>query len=156
MALIEANRLTVTIPNGPDDQPDEALAAERIHAWLEQRYGYRPPVAQVEGHGWSDRWRVGGRTAPGWRFDAVIPRHLGPAPAADDARAHHPANRVQVPPVARSRSSATARAARRRAAEARGSRSGGCSPTRGAPDVAAGAGPAPGATLFPDLAPRPS
>lgn len=113
MALIEANRLTVTIPNGPDDRPDDAVAADRIHGWLERQYGYRPPVEHVEGHGWSDRWRVGGRTAPGWRYDAVIPRHLGPAPAAAGARsrAHHPANKVHVPPVRASRSSATARAA---------------------------------------------
>ncbi len=115
MALIEANRLTVTLPGGPDDPPADADAEERIRAWLERRYGYPPPVEHLEGHGWSERWRVGGRRAPGWRFDAVIPRHLGPAPcdpAGQRSRAHHPANRIHVPPVGESRSTAMARGAR--------------------------------------------
>ncbi|HMJ76673.1 MAG TPA: hypothetical protein VK507_11915, partial [Iamia sp.] len=79
MALIAANRLTVTIPTAPDDPPSEATARERITRWLETEYGYRPPVESFEGHGWSARWEVGGRLSPGWRYDAVIPRHLGPS-----------------------------------------------------------------------------
>lgn len=90
MALIAANKLTVTIPTGPDDPPAEDVACERIARWLEGEYGYRPPVESLEGHGWSARWEVGGRLSPGWRFDAVIPRHLGPA-RDEVARARHPA-----------------------------------------------------------------
>jgi len=90
MALIAANRLTVTIPTAPDDPPSEATARERITRWLETEYGYRPPVESLEGHGWSARWEVGGRLSPGWRYDAVIPRHLGPS-RDDVAKARHPA-----------------------------------------------------------------
>ena len=90
MALIAANRLTVTIPTAPDDPPSEATARERITRWLEAEYGYRPPVESLEGHGWSARWEVGGRLSPGWRYDAVIPRHLGPS-RDDVAKARHPA-----------------------------------------------------------------
>jgi hypothetical protein len=90
MALIAANRLTVTIPTAPDDPPSEATARERITRWLEAEYGYRPPVESFEGHGWSARWEVGGRLSPGWRYDAVIPRHLGPS-RDDVAKARHPA-----------------------------------------------------------------
>ena len=90
MALIAANRLTVTIPTAPDDPPSEATARERITRWLEGEYGYPPPVESLEGHGWSARWEVGGRLSPGWRYDAVIPRHLGPS-RDDVAKARHPA-----------------------------------------------------------------
>lgn len=90
MALIAANRLTVTIPTAPDDPPSEDTARERITRWLEGEYGYRPPVESLEGHGWSARWEVGGRLSPGWRYDAVIPRHLGPS-REDVAKARHPA-----------------------------------------------------------------
>ncbi len=90
MALIAANRLTVTIPTGPDDPPADEVAWERIAHWLEGEYGYPPPVESLEGHGWSARWEVGGRLTPGWRYDAVIPRHLGPS-REDVARARHPA-----------------------------------------------------------------
>lgn len=90
MALIASNRLTVTIPAGPDEPPADDVARERITRWLEGEYGYRPPVESLEGHGWSARWEVGGQVAPGWRYDAVIPRHLGPA-REDVARARHPA-----------------------------------------------------------------
>lgn len=90
MALIAANRLTVTIPAGPDEPPSEDTARERIVRWLEGEYGYPPPVESLEGHGWSARWEVGGRLSPGWRYDAVIPRHLGPS-REDVARARHPA-----------------------------------------------------------------
>ncbi|HEX7134683.1 MAG TPA: hypothetical protein VF228_19065 [Iamia sp.] len=90
MALIAANRLTVTIPTGPDEPPSEATARERIARWLENEYGYRPPVESLEGHGWSALWEVGGRLSPGWRYDAVIPRHLGPS-RDDVAKARHPA-----------------------------------------------------------------
>ena len=48
MALIAANRLTVTIPTGPDDPPADGDAQERIARWLEGEYGYRPPVERVE------------------------------------------------------------------------------------------------------------
>jgi hypothetical protein len=90
MALIAANRLTVTIPNGPDDPPAEEVARHRITRWLEGEYGYVPPVERLEGHGWSAEWEVGGRTTIGWRYEAVIPRHLGPA-RDEIARARHPA-----------------------------------------------------------------
>jgi len=90
MALIAANRLTVTIPTGPDAPPSEATARERIVRWLEGEYGYPPPLESVEGHGWSPSWEVGGRLSPGWRYDAVIPRHLGPS-RDDVATARHPA-----------------------------------------------------------------
>lgn len=90
MALIAPNRLTVTIPNAHDDPPAEDAAHDRIGRWLEAAYGYRPPVASVEPHGWSERWEVGGRISPGWKYEAVIPRHLGPA-RADVAKARHPA-----------------------------------------------------------------
>lgn len=90
MALIAANRLTVTIPAGPDAPPSEATARERIVRWLEGEYGYRPPVECFEGHGWSESWEVGGRISPGWRYDAVIPRHLGPS-RDEVAKARHPA-----------------------------------------------------------------
>lgn len=91
MALIAANRLTVTIPSGPDAPPSEATARERIVRWLEGEYGYRPPVESLEEHGWSPGWEVAGRPAAGWRYDAVIPRHLGPS-RADIAKARHPAS----------------------------------------------------------------
>lgn len=147
MALIEANRLTVTLPGGPEDPPADDLAADRIRTWLEQQYGYRPPVEHMEGHGWSERWRVGGKPAPGWRFDAVIPRHLGPAPAGGErSRAHHPANQIKVPPVAGSRSTSAARAGRADPGSRR---------TRPRPSPAVGLDEAL-STLFPDLEPRPS
>src|SRR5687768_3479461 len=98
MALIAANRLTVTIPTTPDDPPSEATARERIARWLETEYGYRPPVESLEGHGWSALWEVGGRISPGWRYDAVIPRHLGPA-RDDVAKARHPAGTAGRPPA---------------------------------------------------------
>jgi hypothetical protein len=90
MALIAANRLTVTIPTGPDDPPADEVAQERIGRWLEGEYGYRPPVESLEGQGWSAAWEIGGRLSPGWRYDAVIPRHLGPS-RDEVARARHPA-----------------------------------------------------------------
>lgn len=90
MALIAANRLTVTIPTGPDDPPADEVAQERIARWLEGEYGYRPPVESLEGHGWSALWEVAGRISPGWRYDAVIPRHLGPS-RDEVAKARHPA-----------------------------------------------------------------
>ncbi|QYG94181.1 hypothetical protein HC251_18200 [Iamia sp. SCSIO 61187] len=96
MALIAANRLTVTIPTAPDDPPSEATARERITRWLEGEYGYPPPVESLEGHGWSARWEVGGRITPGWRYDAVIPRHLGPS-RDDVAKARHPAAGARRP-----------------------------------------------------------
>ena len=97
MALIAANKLTVTIPAGPDEPPAEGAARERIARWLEGEYGYRPPVESLEGHGWSARWEVGGRLSPGWRYDAVIPRHLGPA-RDEVARARHPAGSAPASP----------------------------------------------------------
>jgi len=102
MALIAANRLTVTIPTAPDDPPSEATARERITRWLEAEYGYRPPVESLEGHGWSARWEVGGRLSPGWRYDAVIPRHLGPS-RDDVAKARHPAAPTGRRPASRPR-----------------------------------------------------
>lgn len=111
MALIEANRLAVTIPNGPDDPPTREVASERVQRWLEGQYGYRPPVERLEGHGWSARWVVAGAASSGWRYEAVIPRHLGPARADVEAgrparapRSHHPAGRgVARPRVAAAR-----------------------------------------------------
>lgn len=96
MALIAPNKLTVTIPAGPDDPPAEDTARERITRWLEGEYGYRPPVESLEGHGWSAQWEVGGRLCHGWRYDAVIPRHLGPA-RDEVARARHPAGSAPAP-----------------------------------------------------------
>lgn len=96
MALIAANRLTVTIPNGPDDPPAEDVARHRITRWLEGEYGYVPPVESLEGHGWSARWEVGGKAAEGWRYEAVIPRHLGPA-RDEVTRTRHPAGTARRP-----------------------------------------------------------
>lgn len=91
MALIAANRLTVTIPGPVDEPPADEVARARIARWLEDAYGYRPPVASVEPHGWSAHWEVAGRVSPGWKYEAVIPRHLGPA-RADVAKGRHPAS----------------------------------------------------------------
>ena len=92
MALIEANRLTVSIPAGADAPPSPEEARARIERWLTATYGYLPPVDDLVEHGWSRSWSVAGRAAPGWRYDAVIPRHLGPAPDPEArSRAHHPA-----------------------------------------------------------------
>lgn len=115
MALIAANRLTVTIPAAPDDPPSEATARERIVRWLETEYGYPPPVESLEGHGWSALWEVGGRLSPGWRYDAVIPRHLGPS-RDDVAKARHPAatkGRAATRPAMRPRRPPTERPAAR-------------------------------------------
>jgi hypothetical protein len=92
MALIEANRLSVSIPAGPDAPPDPGVARARIERWLTATYGYLPPLDDLVAHGWSDSWAIAGRPAPGWRFEAVIPRHLGPSPGTSaSSRAHHPA-----------------------------------------------------------------
>jgi len=92
MALIEANSVTLVVPAGADSPPAASAVESRLALWLEVQYGYLPPVEDLEGLGWRDRWDVGGRTSAGWGYRAEVPRHLGPARDPIEAsRRHHPA-----------------------------------------------------------------
>lgn len=80
MPLIEANRASVVIRGREDSPLDPEAVERRILNWLENQYGYRPPVEGIEADGWGT-WTVAGKTESGWHYTAVVPRHLGPARA---------------------------------------------------------------------------
>lgn len=98
MSLIEANRLHATIPGDREHEPDPAVTRQRLERALADAYGYLPPIEEVVAHGWSPSSTIAGRTAAGWRYEALVPRHLGPAPATvARSRAHHPAGGSRRP-----------------------------------------------------------